>query len=75
MITLSTAAELGGTMALKYSNGFSKFTPSLLTILFYTAAIVLMSIAAKSIDIGTVYSVWAAGSGYISMYRRKCFFC
>ncbi|WP_236470850.1 DMT family transporter [Pseudomonas syringae] len=65
MITLSATAELGGTMALKYSNGFSKFTPSMLTILFYTAAIVLMRAAAKSIDISTVYSVWAAGSAIL----------
>ncbi|TDV59264.1 multidrug efflux SMR transporter [Pseudomonas sp. LP_7_YM] len=65
MIILSSAAELGGTMALKYSHGFSKLTPSLLTIFFYTAAIYLMSIAAKSIDISTVYAVWASGSAVL----------
>lgn len=64
-ITLSVLAELFGTMALKFSDGFSKLIPSLLTIFFYTAAIGLMSVAAKTADISTVYSIWASGSAIL----------
>ncbi len=62
ILILSVAAELAGTLAMKYSYGFTQLTPSLLTAIFYVAAVGLMSIAAKSIDISTLYPIWAAAS-------------
>ena len=51
---LETAWAIG----LKYSNGFTLLTPSLFTLAVLVCGMVLLSFAAKSIPIGTAYSVW-----------------
>ena len=51
--------EICFTIALKYSQGFSKFVPSLITVVFIVFSFFSVSQAMKTIPIGTAYAVWA----------------
>ncbi|MDR6154622.1 small multidrug resistance pump [Acidovorax delafieldii] len=58
----SVLAEVVGTIALRYSDGFTRIFPSVLSGLCYSAAIWLMAIAVRHMEVGLTYAVWA-GSG------------
>lgn len=45
-------------MGLKYSHGFTKLYPSLITIGSMVISFYLLSLATKSLPIGTSYAVW-----------------
>ena len=51
--------EICFTIALKFSEGFSKLIPSIITITFIFLSFFSVSQAMKSISIGTAYAVWA----------------
>jgi len=53
------AAEVAGTTAMKYSDGFSKLWPSLVTVLGYVIAFVLLAQTLKTVQVGTAYAIWA----------------
>lgn len=50
--------EIGWAIGLKYSEGFSKPLPSLLTALAMGLSIWLLALAMKTIPVGTAYAVW-----------------
>lgn len=50
--------ECGWAIGLKYADGFSKLVPSLLTVVSMAVSLGLLSMAMKSIPIGTAYAVW-----------------
>ena len=58
--------EIGWAIGLKYSEGFSKPVPSLLTVVAMAISIWLLSIAMKTIPVGTAYAVWT-GIGAIGV--------
>ncbi len=51
--------EICFTIALKFSHGFSKLIPSLITGVFIILSFFCVSQSMKSIPIGTAYAVWA----------------
>lgn len=51
--------EICFTIALKYSGGFSKLVPSIITVVFIVLSFFSVSQAMKTIPIGTAYAVWA----------------
>ena len=51
--------EICFTIALKYSQGFSKLIPSVITVIFIVLSFFSVSQAMKTIPIGTAYAVWA----------------
>ena len=51
--------ECGWAIGLKYTDGFSRPIPSLLTILALVISMWTLSIAMKTIPVGTAYAVWA----------------
>ncbi|MDN3248688.1 multidrug efflux SMR transporter [Streptomyces sp. ZSW22] len=53
------AAEVAGTTAMKYSEGFSKLGPSLLTALAYVLSFALLAQTLKVLAVGTAYAIWA----------------
>lgn len=53
------AAEVAATTAMKYSDGFSRLWPSLLTVLGYVIAFALLAQTLKSVSVGTAYAIWA----------------
>lgn len=53
------AAEVGATTAMKYSDGFSRLWPSVLTALGYAVAFVLLAQTLKTVSVGTAYAIWS----------------
>ena len=62
ILAASVVAEVAGTMALRHSDGFTRLIPSLITSLCYAAAIWLMAVCVRHLEVGLTYAVWA-GSG------------
>ncbi|MFD7711985.1 DMT family transporter [Streptomyces sp. NPDC059785] len=61
------AAEVAGTTAMKYSEGFSRLWPSLITVLGYGVAFALLAQTLKTVAVGTAYAIWAgAGTAVIA---------
>ncbi|MEU5686936.1 DMT family transporter [Streptomyces venezuelae] len=53
------AAEVAGTTAMKYSEGFSRLWPSLITVVGYLLAFSLLAQTLKTLSVGTAYAIWA----------------
>jgi len=50
--------EVGWAIELKYSQGFTKILPSLLTIIGMLASFYFLSLSLKGLPLGTAYAVW-----------------
>ena len=50
--------EIGWAVGLKFSDGFSRPVPSLLTVVAMGFSIWFLSIAMRAIPVGTAYAVW-----------------
>ena len=50
--------EIGWAIGLKYTEGFTRLVPSVLTLACMLASIVLLGLAVKTLPIGTAYAVW-----------------
>ncbi|KND38537.1 DMT family transporter [Streptomyces acidiscabies] len=59
MLAGAILAEVIATSAMKYSDGFSKLWPSLLTGLGYVVSFALLAQTLRSVSIGTAYAIWA----------------
>jgi quaternary ammonium compound-resistance protein SugE len=59
-VYLFTAAlfEIGWAVGLKYSQGFTKLWPSVLTVAGMVASFTLLAVAVRTIPVGTGYAVW-----------------
>ncbi|MFI2433764.1 DMT family transporter [Streptomyces sp. NPDC018693] len=53
------AAEVAATTAMKYSDGFSRLWPSVLTAVGYVVSFALLAQTLKSLAIGTAYAIWS----------------
>ncbi|MFE2287362.1 DMT family transporter [Streptomyces sp. NPDC059443] len=63
--------EVGWSIGMKFTEGFTRLWPSVFTGAGIVASMVLLSIAAKTLPIGTAYGVWvgigAAGAAVLGM--------
>ncbi|MDP3898626.1 MAG: quaternary ammonium compound efflux SMR transporter SugE [Mesorhizobium sp.] len=50
--------EIGWALGLKYTDGFSKPIPTVLTIAAIAASLGLLGLALKELPVGTAYAVW-----------------
>ena len=50
--------EIGWAMGLKYTEGWSKLYPSLITAAMMIASFYFLSLAVRSLPIGSAYAVW-----------------
>lgn len=50
--------EIVWAIGIKYTDGFSRFWPSVATLAAMLVSIVLLGIAMKSLPVGTAYAVW-----------------
>ncbi|MFY0677926.1 MAG: multidrug efflux SMR transporter [Neptuniibacter sp.] len=56
-------------VGLKYSDGFTKFWPSLISASLIVLSLTLLSLAMKTIPVGTAYAVWAGiGAVLLAVY-------
>jgi quaternary ammonium compound-resistance protein SugE len=64
--------EAGWAVGLKYTDGFTKPLPSILTIAGIVVSLFMLSIAARTLPIGTAYAVWvgigAAGAATLGIF-------
>jgi quaternary ammonium compound-resistance protein SugE len=58
VLMLAGLFEVGWAIGLKYTNGFSRFWPSVGTVLAMLMSIGLLGIAMKSLPVGTAYAIW-----------------
>lgn len=50
--------EIVWAVGLKYGNGFTRLWPSVVILAAMTASVYLLSVAMKSLPLGTAYAVW-----------------
>jgi len=50
--------EVGWAMGLKYSQGFTKILPSILTVIGMVASFYFLSLSLKSLPLGNAYAIW-----------------
>ncbi|MFF2512140.1 quaternary ammonium compound efflux SMR transporter SugE [Streptomyces sp. NPDC058086] len=71
LLLVAGLLEVGWSVGMKYTDGFTRLVPSVLTGAGIVASMVLLSYAAKSLPIGTAYGVWvgigAAGAALLGM--------
>jgi quaternary ammonium compound-resistance protein SugE len=58
ILVLAGLLEIGWAIGLKYTDGFTKTWPSIFTIAAMVASVVLLSLAMKTLPVGTAYAVW-----------------
>jgi quaternary ammonium compound-resistance protein SugE len=58
LLLLAGLLEVGWAIGLKYTDGFTKPLPSVLTAAAIVGSMILLSLAARAIPIGTAYAVW-----------------
>lgn len=64
--------EVAWAIGLKYTAGFSRIVPSLLTIAAMAISLALLGLALKSLPVGTAYAIWtgigAVGTAALGIY-------
>ncbi|MGK4003069.1 quaternary ammonium compound efflux SMR transporter SugE [Sorangium sp. So ce1036] len=58
MLVLAGLLEVCWAVGLKYTQGFTRPLPSALTIAALVVSVYLLSVAARTLPIGTAYAVW-----------------
>jgi quaternary ammonium compound-resistance protein SugE len=58
LLVIAGLLETGWAIGLKYTEGFTRPIPSLLTILAIATSMFLLAHAARTLPIGTAYAVW-----------------
>ena len=58
LLTLAGLFEIGWAIGLKYTEGFTRPLPTLLTLAAMVVSVVLLGFAIRSLPVGTAYAVW-----------------
>ncbi|HEU0142797.1 MAG TPA: quaternary ammonium compound efflux SMR transporter SugE [Bryobacteraceae bacterium] len=58
ILVIAGILEVGWAVGLKYTEGFSRLGPTILTVLAMIASMGLLGIAVRTLPIGTAYAVW-----------------
>jgi quaternary ammonium compound-resistance protein SugE len=66
-LLLAGVLEVVWAFAMKSSDGFSKLTPSVITIVAMIASFGLLAVAMKSLPLGTAYTIWT-GIGAVGAF-------
>jgi quaternary ammonium compound-resistance protein SugE len=71
LLTVAGLLEVAWSIGLKYTEGFTRLWPSVLTVIGFGASMFLLAQAARTLPIGTAYGVWvgigAAGAAVLGM--------
>jgi small multidrug resistance pump len=60
LLTIAILAEVAGTVALKYTDGFTNLGPSALVVAGYGLSFWMLALVLRDMPIGLTYAVWAA---------------
>ena len=58
MLFAAGLLEIGWAVGLKFTEGFTRPVPSVLTLLSMAGSVILLGLALKSLPTGTAYAVW-----------------
>ena len=58
ILILAGIFEIIWAYSMKMSEGFTRLTPSVVTIVFMILSVVLLSISMRTLPLGTAYTVW-----------------
>ena len=71
LLIIAGLLEVGWAIGLKYTEGFTRVWPSVLTLGAMVLSVVLLGVAMKSLPVGTSYAVWvgvgAVGTAILGM--------
>ncbi len=66
---MAGALEVIWALGLKYSNGFTRFWPSVVTLVAISMSFLLLGLSFSSVPFGTAYAIWtgigAAGAAIV----------
>ncbi len=58
LLLVAGLLEVGWAIGLKYTSGFTRLWPSVLTLTAMTGSVVLLGVAMKTLPVGTSYAIW-----------------
>jgi len=58
ILVLAGLLEIGWAVGLKYTEGFTRLGPTVLTILSMVASMGLLGLSVRTLPLGTAYAVW-----------------
>ncbi|MGK5061415.1 quaternary ammonium compound efflux SMR transporter SugE [Janthinobacterium sp. LB3P112] len=58
ILVLAGLLEIGWAIGLKYSAGFTRFVPSVLTAISMLGSVVMLGLALRTLPLGTAYAIW-----------------
>ncbi len=71
LLLIAGLLEVCWAIGLKYTEGFTRLVPSMLTVAAMVGSVVLLAMAMKSLPVGTSYAVWvgigAVGTAILGM--------
>ena len=74
-LVIAGLLEMGWAIGLKYTEGFTRLTPTVLTVAAMIASVVLLGIALRDLPVGTGYAVWTGigtvGTAILGIYLFK----
>ena len=74
LLSIAILTEVAGTVALRYSDGFTKLLPSAIVVLGYGTSFWLLALVLRELSVGTTYAVWsAAGTALIAAFGILAF--
>lgn len=71
-LVLAGLLEVGWAIGLKYTAGFTRLVPTVLTAISMVASVLLLGLALKTLPVGTGYAVWTGigtvGTALLGIY-------
>ena len=63
LLSIAGILEIAFAFCMKWSEGFTRFTPGLLTVVAGLSSVVLLSLSMRTLPMGTAYAVWTGIGG------------
>ena len=64
--------EIGWAIGLKYTEGFTRLVPTVLTVISMIVSVALLGLALKTLPVGTAYAIWTGigtiGTAILGIY-------
>ena len=67
LLTAAGLLEVVWALSMKQSNGFTRLTPTIVTLIAMIASFALLSVSMKTLPLGTAYTVWT-GIGAVGAF-------
>src|SRR5690606_13887587 len=58
ILFLAGLLEIGWAVGLKYTDGFTRLGPTVITILFMIVSMFLLGLSIRTLPVGTAYAIW-----------------